>query len=533
MSRTIKNTFISFIVFLLILAWWSSLNIGLSGDEYSHHINGLKRFNFLITLGEAKNYHFYNHELYPGIYDTLSYALGLIIFLINDEFYANNIDFVMHLINITFSSLSILGLYLLTKKIFNQNIAILAVFLTLANPFFFGHMGMNPKDIIIFFSLIWSSYYLYQYFINDEKIKNLLFSSFFIGFGCGVRLPFIILVFPIILCGFIYLFNKYKSQYLNLSKRLFLHFLISFLTISFLIIICWPHMIVEIQNGNFIKFLSSNILRTLSFNEGPTNGLINGEYYKVINTPKSYFFDIIIYRLPFYFTILVSLSYFLILTGNLNKNNEISNFKTKFLIINLIPLFPIVITIVMNISVYDNLRLFLFIIPFFSIIGSLSLYQFIKFFKNSWKNKVTISFILILFSISFYRFVILTPYQYDYINYSSLKFKNAQYKWEHDYWATSYKELVSKIKKDLSEEEISNLKIANCVADKTLLYYLYRYLGIKFIYNNEREDEANHVILINRALLKETTCNEYYVGENVVTVSRNGVILSALRKLDK
>ena len=66
-----------------------------------------------------------------------------------------------------------------------------------------------------------------------------------------------------------------------------------------------------------------------------------------------------------------------------------------------------------------------------------------------------------------------------------------------------------------------------------MLYYLYRYLGIKFIYNNEREDEANHVILINRALLKETTCNEYYVGENVVTVSRNGVILSALRKLDK
>ena len=170
MSRTIKNIFILFIVFLLILAWWSSLNIGLSGDEYSHHINGLKRFNFLITLGEAKNYHFYNNELYPGIYDTLSYAFGLIIFLINDEFYANNIDFVMHLINISFSSLSILGLYILTKKIFNQNIAIITAFLTLANPFFFGHMGMNPKDLIIFFSLIWSSYYSYLYFINDEKI---------------------------------------------------------------------------------------------------------------------------------------------------------------------------------------------------------------------------------------------------------------------------------------------------------------------------------------------------------------------------
>ena len=75
--------------------------------------------------------------------------------------------------------------------------------------------------------------YLYQYFINDKKIKNLLFASFFIGFGCGVRLPFIVLVFPIILCGFVYLFNKYKSQYLNLFNRLSLHFLIAFLNNAF------------------------------------------------------------------------------------------------------------------------------------------------------------------------------------------------------------------------------------------------------------------------------------------------------------
>lgn len=562
MSRNLSNIIILLIGILLFFAWWTSLNIGLSTDEYFHHINGLKRYNFLVSLGADKNFNFGNNELYPGLYDTLSYALGQLILLINKKFYANNIDFVMHLVNITFSSLSILGLYIFTKKIFNKNIALLSILLTLLNPFFFGHMGMNPKDIIIFFSLIWSCYYFYRYFINSQKFKDLILASFFVGFGCGVRLPFLILVFPIIVSGLVFLIYNYRYQYLNLFVRSSIHFLISLLIISFLILLCWPHMLIQIQNGNFLNFLSSNILNTMNFH-GPRTGLINGEYYEVFDTPKAYFLNIIIYRLPFYYTILVLISYLFILTKKLTIKNELKNFNIKFLILNLIPFFPILITIIMGIGVYDNLRLFLFIIPFFSIIGSLSLYQLINYSKNSWKFKTITSIIIILFSVSFYRFISLTPYQYDYVNYSSLKFKNAEYKWEHDYWGASYKELILNIKNNFSDEEIKKLKIANCVGDDTLLYYLYRYLGIKKIYRNKLQHEANHVVLINRANLNifnnpdieglvdkdgvisvkdlekivrtpgvKTTCNKQFSGENVITVSRNGVTLSALRKLD-
>tara|TARA_B100000886_G_scaffold20636_1_gene13204 strand:- start:844 stop:1812 length:969 start_codon:yes stop_codon:yes gene_type:complete len=321
-------------------------------------------------------------------------------------------------------------------------------------------------------------------------------------------------------------------------------------------------MLMQIQNGNFLNFLFSNILNTMNFH-GPRTGLINGEYYEVFNTPKSYFLNIIFYRLPFYYTILVLISYLFILTKKFTIKNEFKNFDIKFLILNLIPFFPILLTIIMGIGVYDNLRLFLFIIPFFSIIGSLSLCQLINSFKNSWKFKTITSIIIILFSISFYRFISLTPYQYDYVNYTSLKFKNVEFKWEHDYWGASYKELILNIKNNFSDEEIKKLKIANCVGDDTLLYYLYRYLGIKKIYRNKLQHEANHVVLINRANLNifnnpdieglvdkdgvilvkdlekivrtpgvKTTCNEQFSGEDVITVSRNGVTLSALRKLD-
>ena len=565
MSQKIKTILICFITFLLLLAWWSALTIGLSTDEYFHHVNGLKRYNFLISLGEDTKFQFRNNEFYPGLYDTLSYAFGQIILIINKKFYANNIDFVMHLVNITFSTLSLLGLYLFTKKILNKDIAILAVLITLLNPFFFGHMGMNSKDLIVFFSLIWFTYYFYLYCVENENItKNLLLASFFMGFGCGVRLTFLVVIFPVVVCGIIYLINKYKSDYFYLLKRLFLHILIAFAITIFLVILCWPHILVSIQSDNFFRFLSIIVKNTINWNDGPKTGIVNGEYYEVFNTPKSYFLNIILFRLPFYFSILLFFTYFLFFSKKLFLQKEINNFNLKFGLINLIAFFPIILALLLSVNIYDNLRLFLFIIPFFGILAALSLYQILLSFRNSWKIKSIASIILILFSLSFYRFIILTPYQYDYINYSSVKLSNANEKWEHDYWGASYKELVLKIKNNLSKEDIRNLKITNCSGDDTLLYYLYRHLGKKFIYRNKREHLANHVILINRAtldvlnnpmlgnlvddegtmLLKDmervvrtpgvkTRCPIQYEGTDIVKVTRGGITLSALRKLNK
>ena len=122
-------------------------------------------------------------------------------------------------------------------------------------------------------------------------------------------------------------------------------------------------MITAIQNGVFVEFLNSNISNSIQFH-GPRTGLIDGEYYEVFNTPKNYFLQVIFYRFPFYYTICILISYFLIFFNNFIKVNEIDKIKIKFLIINIIIFFPILITLTLNIGVYDNIRLFLFTIPF-------------------------------------------------------------------------------------------------------------------------------------------------------------------------
>ena len=567
MNLIFKNLLVSFIVFLLLFAWWSSLTIGLSSDEYFHHINGLVRFEFLSTLGEFKGFKYRNNEFYPGLYDTLSYALGQLILVINKNFYANNIDVVMHAVNMMFSSFSILGLYLLTKKIFNQKIALIASLLTLLNPFFFGHMGMNSKDIIVFFSFIWFFYYFFLYCTEKENIsKNLILSSLFLGFGCGVRLTFLVVIFPVIVSGFFYLFRKFGFNFSFLFKRLLPHILVAFLITLFLVILCWPHIIVEINKGNFFEFLSLVIKNTINWNDGPKIGLINGEFYEVFNTPKSYFLSVIIYRLPFYFTLLLVISYILFFLKKMSAQNEIKNFRYKFILINSISFFPILLALILGVNIYDNLRLFLFILPLLSIVAALSLTQLIDNFNNSFKIKVSLTFLIIIFSMSFYRFILLTPYQYTYVNFSYPNLNESVDKFEQDYWGTTYKELVENLGKKYSKEEIQKFKIADCFGgDSTLLYYLNKKFGVKKLYNiDKRPLEATHIVLTNRSFLNvinnpsvkglvnkkgqmllkdmekvvrsenvKTTCFNEYAGTDEVIVSRGGTPLSILRRLNK
>tara|TARA_B100001093_G_scaffold219762_1_gene210727 strand:- start:1 stop:981 length:981 start_codon:yes stop_codon:yes gene_type:complete len=325
-------------------------------------------------------------------------------------------------------------------------------------------------------------------------------------------------------------------------------------------------MIEEIRNDNFIKFFSLIVKNTINWNDGPKLGLINGEYYEVFNTPKTYFLDIIMYRLPFYFFLLIVASYFLFFIRKLNFRNQIKVFNQKFLVINIIGFFPILLTLILSVNIYDNLRLFLFVIPFFSLIAAFSIDHLFDTFRNSLKSKFFLIAIIVLFSISFYRFILLTPYQYNYVNYSFLKYKDSNEKWEHDYWGSSYKELVLKIKNKYEKEEIKDFKITNCSGDETLTYYLSKELGIKKIYRGNQEKEANYVVIINRTTLDifnpkiwpeikhmvdekgvmyvkdleklvrfpgiQTTCFNQYKGTDEVTVTRNGVTLSAFRKLN-
>ena len=74
------------IICLIVFSLFNSLIIGLSWDEYFHHINGLVRFEYLKSLGDFQKYNFRNNMYYPGLYDTISYSIGYIVLLFDRIF---------------------------------------------------------------------------------------------------------------------------------------------------------------------------------------------------------------------------------------------------------------------------------------------------------------------------------------------------------------------------------------------------------------------------------------------------------------
>lgn len=514
------------IFLLLVLSFINSYFLGLSWDEPFHNFLGMLRFEYLKSFGEFKNFNFSSvDQFYPGLFDTISFLISYTFGNIYPNFVNENFDLIKHFINLIFSIMSLLGLYLVSKKIFNYEIAIFSLLFTILNPFFFGHISINPKDIIIFFSFIWSIYFFIEYLQNQKsKSYNIFLFSFFVGFGCGVRVTFIATLLPILLIGFLYILLNLEK--FNLKKLFFFDFSVSFLIIFLITVSCWP----QFWQKGFI-FLFETIQNSFIWSSGPRLGLINGFFYETKNTPQNYFILFIAYRLPIFFSVLFLISLFSVIIKNEFYSKFFNNFNIKFASLSFLFFFPIIIAILLKIKIYDNIRLFIFELPLLSIFLSLAFF-FIINNLNRKIIKILLLIISILFVFFIYRFVSLNPFQYSYVNYSFFNLSNSNNKFEHDYWNTSFKELIVKIKKNQNEENYKNYKIYVCGGDEAVAdYYLKKYLNIKIL---DSSKDATHIIMTNRASFNvniKKTCFEMFPGKDVETVSRNGLVLSTLREL--
>tara|TARA_B110000438_G_C15668386_1_gene587075 strand:- start:453 stop:890 length:438 start_codon:yes stop_codon:yes gene_type:complete len=140
----------------------------------------------------------------------------------------------------------------------------------------------------------------------------------------------------------------------------------------------------------------------------------------------------------------------------------------------------------------------------------------------------------------YYLFIFfsLTPYHYTYINILNGKYSNAHNKFENDYWAVSLKELVSQIPSKLDSKVSEEIKIAFCgVASSNLKPYFKKINNFKYKEVNFLNENYDYIIMTNRALVESIdklntvkTCFQKFQGEDIISVSRNGLILSTMRK---
>jgi len=524
----------NFIFFLLIFfSIYCSLVMGMAWDELYHYELGQNRLKYLFSLGkyEYQNFiYFANISHFPGFYDTISAFISQML----PRKYEVQIH---HLTNLFFSFATIIGISKISKIIFNNNVSKIVFLIAFFNPIFFGHMSINPVDSIIAFSNIWATYFIIRYLQTYHlEIKRKYFSTLIgivIGFGVGTRVIFLATIIPICLLFFLDIFllkiiSKKKISISNFFKDFIKIFLIAY----FIMVIFWPDVHANILILPFKHIIAS--LTDVSY--GTSWGLLDGEFYKTINTPREYLIKNLFYKLPEYILFAYVFFIFLFFYDYKFFEKRFKFFKAKVLYFLFIIAFPLIVVFIASIKLHDGLRYFLFLIPYLSIIPGLTSYYLIynsKFLINKiFTFLMLISFIYFLF-ISFS----LTPYHYVYLNKFNGNFSEASKRFENDYWGVSIKELVYKIEKDKILKKNKNYKIAFCGINYDIgSYYLGKISDLTFI-KTSKDEVYDYIIMTNRHNGKDDdkksevkTCFDSYKGKDILSVKRNGLILSTIRK---
>ena len=524
MTKIRKNILLCF---LIIFSFYCSIIIGQTWDEYAEILKGNNVIEYLFSFGEIDNKNYYRQH-YSPIYWSLLY-------IFTKQFPSNYLVESSHVINLIFSLSAIFGIAKLSQLLFNKKVSQITFLILFFYPIFFGHLSINNKDSILAICHVWITYLIFRYLKKQHKKtkinKYIVIIGILASIGSGIQLVFLGSLTPILifLLFEIFLFKKIINN--NFSKKKFLIDIIkSFVIFYFLLILFWidTHQNIFVLPFQFILSTFSD-----SFWTGWPYNLVNGNYYFSSEVPKTYLLTNLYFKSPEYFLFAYTI-FPIILLFNKNfffKKFIFFNYKISFIIIILT--YPILIFYIMPYPIYDGMRLFLWCIPYYCIIPSLTLYYLIENF-----NLIKVKLISFLFSILIVYFLtvffLITPYQYTYLNIFNGKKENRYKKFENDYWGASIKELIEKSK----FENNKTVNFSFCgVNEDAAKRYLHRKKNLIFSFVNHKN--ADYIIMTNRtASNKENAldskkiinCFDKYNGENIFSVKRNGLTLSIIRK---
>ena len=137
-----------------------------------------------------------------------------------------------------------------------------------------------------------------------------------------------------------------------------------FLEVGANVITTGNHVWDQKEAMEFIKY-ERRLLRPANLIQGSPG---NGEYYLSWQTPKLYFLINFIYKSPEYFLASYIVFFFILIRSQSFFKKRFNFFTFKLILLFSIMLIPICINFFVPLVLYDGIRLFLWSIPYFSII---------------------------------------------------------------------------------------------------------------------------------------------------------------------
>ena len=448
MNNFRKKFFYLFLLLFFVIGSITSLNVGISHDEYHEEENW--KFNQTLTKdiynkifsGEVSNF---KKEEYKDRY----YGIGFQIVSQPIQFFLK--DFLIkhqqiseygsklvskHFVVFLFFFISGICFYLIQKKIIkNKYFCYFSTLIYLLYPYLLGHSFFNPKDIPFMSTWLLCTYVSFNFF---EKIIKNNFISFYKIVLFSVATAFLlsiritgVLIFLQYFMTFIIFISIEKINFYNFIKKFYKKIIafIIFLFFTFYIMnpVYWSNPFDII---NAIKSMGHY------YHDICTETL--GECMAAKNLPVTY--------IPIWFSVklplLIIIGIFLI--PFVEKKIFIDKKKNMVFGTILVTTISIpIILILRNTNLYDEIRHLMFLMPFFFILGTVSFYIFSK--------KLFYLLGVLTISIFIYENIKVHPYQYVWFNLPS-RFIDLTNKFELEYQGISGKEISKEITKSIENE---------------------------------------------------------------------------------
>ena len=147
-----KKSFYCFYLFFFSYAVFFAFKLSITSDAGFYVSLGKSRLDYLLSLGLIKEKLTLNQEAFPAIYLTF-------VAFISDFFSRNLAIQIFYILNFVSSSFAAVGVYKLSKLLFNKQIALYTFVFFFFFSNFFGHMQINGRDTMILFCNIWIAYF--------------------------------------------------------------------------------------------------------------------------------------------------------------------------------------------------------------------------------------------------------------------------------------------------------------------------------------------------------------------------------------
>ncbi len=447
-----NNNLLNKILFFSFIAVFAAMTImsffyGLSGDEVDMNEYGKAILKYFTSFGSdlsvfrtsdelnaAKVYN-YNRDnviqYYGGLFDLICALVNTISPF--DEYVTR------HILNAWAGFMALFFAVKITKRIFGEQAALIALWLMFLSPFFLGHAMNNPKDIPFAATYIMAIYFMIQLFdrLPSPSKKDYLWAILSIGATINVRVGGILLIpYLVVFVAIIFIVKKYFQKedvsLMQYAKPVIITGALGYLAGSIL----WPYALQNPFSNplNALSEMSNFKVNIRQLFEG--SKVFSGEL-PITFLPKSFI-------ITNSFVVLTGLALGMIFLWSFRKDKNAPILYFVFFT----ALFPLAYIIYSKSNVYHAWRHVLFIFPSIMVLVAFGWQSLIDFFD---RMKIKLAGFAMLFFLTLepiYFIASTFPNSVTYYNQIAGGTKGAYGNYEVDYYYNSLKQCAEWFKKN-------------------------------------------------------------------------------------